>query len=228
MSRCVLILSGGQDSTTCLFWAKERFSRVDTITFTYGQRHAIEVDAAVRIAALAGVSSKVVDLSDVLVAKSSLTDASADLPTGGSSGIPSTFVPLRNAVFINIAANYAHSIGATAVVTGVSESDGAGYPDCRSSFISAQEEALSLALGSNFAIFAPLMDLTKQETVRLAATLDGCWEALALSVTCYAGERGGCGRCQACQLRARGFALAGLDDPAGDHGSSAATPSDDL
>lgn len=214
-NNAVVVLSGGQDSTTCAYWAKERFGEVHGVTFNYGQRHSIEIRAAQEIAAFAGLDSwEVIDVQQVMRAASALTNSDAPLEHSHESDIPTTFVPLRNALFLVVAANYALSKNCLNLVTGVSQSDGAGYPDCRREFIESQERAINLALGiEGFKIYTPLMDLSKRETVELAKTMDGCIEALSYSHTCYAGQRPPCGKCNACVLREQGFKEAGILDP---------------
>lgn len=217
MSSAVVVLSGGQDSTTCLFLAKAKHERVRAISFDYGQRHAVELESAKRIAKLAGVPHDLVDLRGYgSVAKSALTDRATDVSaTGGLGGLPSTFTPGRNLVFLTVAASYAIAHGADTLVTGVCETDYSGYPDCRRTTIDALQVAI--ALGNDlrrFTIETPLMYLTKRQTVELARSLPGCWEALALTVTCYQGQVPGCGSCPACELRAKGFESAGFLDPA--------------
>ena len=233
MTTAVVLFSGGQDSTTCLYWARTMFDRVLALTVYYGQRHRSEVDAALEIAELAGVEHDVVELPEygALVGRSSsLIDAAVaqveqpDLASSGGmvdaampEGLPTTFVPGRNALLLTLAAAYGTSRGTRDVVTGVCQTDYSGYPDCRSEFVEGMAVALSLALPSSMRpvrIHTPLMNMTKAETVRLAERLPGCWTALAHSVTCYRGERPGCNECPACILRARGFAEAGELDPA--------------
>lgn len=222
----VVLLSGGQDSTTCLFHAKKTWDEVHAVTFRYGQRHASEIEAARQIADLADVASwKVLDVEALAqVGGSSLVDDGEIRASGGMAdaeapdGLPTTFVPARNAVFLALAAGHAARVGAGHVVIGVSEADYSGYPDCREPFVEAMEKALRHAMPSSvggIAVQAPLMGRDKRATVLLARELgDECWEALGLSVTCYEGRRPGCGRCPACELRAAGFRAAGLEDPA--------------
>jgi 7-cyano-7-deazaguanine synthase len=224
MNKAVVLLSGGQDSTTCLFWARERFE-VHAVAIWYGQRHAVEIESADRIAALAGATFMVLrqpvlaDLGDSALVRS----AQAIQGDGGRedakapNGLPTSFVPGRNLFFLATAAAYAAKIGARDIVTGVCQTDYSGYPDCRREFIDATEKAITLAMPSSagpFTIHTPLMALTKAATVHLARSLPGCWDALAYSVTCYEGKLPGCGKCPACDLRGKGFAQAGYPDPA--------------
>lgn len=224
-SRAVVLLSGGQDSTTALHVALRDYDSVQAVSFNYGQRHASELDAARAIAQAAGVYHEVLDVPALAQLKGgALTDHHRRVSaSGGFGNLPTTFVPMRNLVFLTLAAaravqnheNEGHPITRpTDVVTGVCETDFSGYPDCRRSTMDALERALSLGVDRPVRIVTPLMYLTKAETVRLARRLPGCWEALALSVTCYHGLRPGCGECPACVLRAKGFADAGEIDPA--------------
>lgn len=220
----LVVLSGGQDSTTCLYWARERFERVAAVTFDYGQRHARELAAARHVATLAKVDAHhVLSVPGVLKSASPLTDPARELETypdyetmDGIIGdrVELTFVPMRNAFFLTLAANLAIHIGARDLVTGVCQQDNANYPDCRRAFIEAQERTVNLALGiEDFRIHTPLMELSKAQSIRLAETMPGCVDALAWSHTCYAGAFPPCGKCHACVLRAHGFAEAGVSDP---------------
>jgi len=220
----LVVLSGGQDSTTCLFWAREKFKEVHAVTFDYGQRHAREVDAARKVAELAEVAShEIVGVPGILRSASPLTDPSHPLETYRSfeqmervigDRVELTFVPMRNALFLTLAANRAVAMGLRDVVVGVCEEDNANYPDCRMSFILRQEWAINHALGiQDFRIHVPLIDKTKAESVQLASRLPGCLHALSYSHTCYAGHYPPCGRCHACVLRQHGFDGAGVPDP---------------
>ena len=221
---CVVVLSGGQDSTTCLFWARERYAKVHAVTFNYGQSHSIEIESARKVAALAGIAGhEVVDVGRLLRSTSPLLDESAPLAQYDDfesmdraigKRIEATFVPMRNAFFLTLAANIAVSLGCRTLVTGVDEEDNANYPDCRESFIRAQELTINEAMGvRDFRIETPLIHFSKADTVRLAQSLPGCMEAMAWSHTCYAGSFPPCGRCHACVLRRHGFDEAGVPDP---------------
>jgi 7-cyano-7-deazaguanine synthase len=225
MSKAIVLLSGGQDSTTCLFWALTMFDDVRAVSLVYGQRHEAEVDAARQIAEVAEVEHDVVhlpvlgELSDSdLVRRGTAIHGEGGRPdVAMPHGLPTSFVPGRNALFLTVAAAYAVKHGARDIVTGVCQTDYSGYPDCRREFIDAQERALTLAMPSSagpIRVHTPLMYLTKAETVALAKRLDGCWHALRYSLTCYNGATPGCGTCPACALRAKGFAEAGETDPA--------------
>lgn len=214
--RALVLLSGGQDSTTCLFWAFDRFGKgvVDAICFDYGQRHRIEIDAARQVAGHAGVHLAVLPIDTFsALGGSSLVDTNIAVPAGASApGLPSTFVPGRNLVFLTYAAAYAWQRDIRHLVTGVAQTDYSGYPDCRQNTITALQRCLRLGMERNFKIHTPLMHRSKKQTVELAVSL-GALEALGLSHSCYNGQRPPCGSCAACLLRAKGFAEAGIADP---------------
>jgi 7-cyano-7-deazaguanine synthase len=218
MPSALVILSGGQDSTTCLYWALSRFESVRALTFAYDQRHRAELDAARAIAKKAGVPHEQIDMGAIFAGLSPLTnpgeavdryDSAETLP----GGLEKTFVPGRNILFLTVAANRAYVTGCDALVLGVAQEDFGGYPDCREDFIRKMETALQAGLDAPLAIHTPLMHMDKATTVRLAQSLPGCMEALALSHTCYEGAVPPCGHCHACLLRARGFEQAGVADP---------------
>lgn len=215
-------MSGGQDSTTCLFWAKREFKTISAITFDYGQRHQRELITARCIADMAGAEYIEVRVPGILKSRSPLTDLTADLETYQDydsmdaiigDRIEFTFVPMRNAFFLTLAANRAVAMDCFNLVTGVCEMDTANYPDCRESFILSQQQTISYALDRRFDIHTPLINLSKAQSIELAQTLPGCLEALAHSHTCYAGDFPPCNKCHACVLRAHGFAEAGILDP---------------
>ena len=214
-SIALVVLSGGQDSTTCLYWALDRFGvdAVDTITFDYGQRHGIELECAHRVAGFAGVPNRVfpIDTFEAL-GGNALTDAGIDVNEDGDAGLPNTFVPGRNIVFLTFAAAYAWQRKIGHIVTGVAQTDYSGYPDCRQETIDALQSTIRLGMESNVVIHTPLMKLSKKETVLLAKDL-GALDAMGLTHTCYEGIRPPCGKCPACRLRAKGFDEAGIEDP---------------
>lgn len=216
MPRCLVVLSGGQDSTTCLYWSLARFgaANVDTVTFDYGQRHRIELDCARAIAALAGVPHTVLPIDTfAALGGNALTEAAITVQAGvEANGLPNTFVPGRNLIFLTFAAALAYRRGITELVTGVAQTDYSGYPDCREATIRALQQALRLGMEWEGTLHTPLMFLSKADTVRLARDL-GALPALALSHTCYNGVQPPCGVCPACRLRAQGFAEAGIPDP---------------
>lgn len=216
-AQALVVLSGGQDSTTCLYWALDKFgsNAVEAITFDYGQRHRVELGCAARVAEFAGVTHKVMPIDTfAALGGNALTDRNigvqkeVDLETG----LPNTFVPGRNIVFLTFAAAYAWQRNIEHLVTGVAQTDYSGYPDCRQETIEALQLTIRLGMASNVVIHTPLMSLSKKETVLLARDL-GALEAMALTHTCYDGRRPPCGECPACELRARGFNEAGIEDP---------------
>lgn len=221
MTKAVVLFSGGQDSTTCLYWAKSEYDEVHAVSIDYGQRHRAELDAAVEIARMAEVPHETLSFHALAqLGGNALTDRDQKIASaGGLQGLPSTFVPMRNVLFITLASARAVQWGASTVVCGACETDFSGYPDCRRDTMDATERALSLAVDGQVQIVTPLMRMSKADTVRLARSLHGCWDALAMSVTCYHGSRPGCGECPACALRERGFIEAGEQDPAGDRES---------
>ena len=225
---CVVLLSGGQDSTTCLFWALQKFARVHCLSVHYGQKHEVEVIAARRVVEIARdaypealVSYEEVPLGKVLSGTSPLVNdeqtlGKYDLIDELPGGVEPTFVPGRNLLFLVIAANRATVIGAKDIVTGVCQEDFGGYFDCRRVFVDAMEHALSQGLDgadSGYTIHTPLMDTNKADTVHMAVDLPGCMTAMAYTHTCYEGSVPPCGKCHACHLRARGFSDAGVADP---------------
>ena len=211
----VVILSGGQDSTTCLYWALERFggNSVETLTFDYGQRHRIELECAARVAEYAGVANTLLPIDTfAALGGNALTDEDIEVAAPDESGLPNTFVPGRNLVFLTYAAAYAWPRGIRHLVAGVAQTDYSGYPDCRRETIDALRDALRLGMERDFEIHTPLMTLSKRETVELASDLNAL-DAMALTHTCYNGQRPPCGACPACVLRAKGFEEAGIADP---------------
>ncbi len=215
--KALVVLSGGQDSTTCLYWAIDRFGldAVSTITFDYGQRHRIELECAQRVAEFAGVENVILPIDTfAALGGDALTDPDIDVEqdVDAETGLPNTFVPGRNLVFLTFAAAYAWQRDIGHLVTGVAQTDYSGYPDCREGTITALQHSLRLGMESEITIHTPLMHLSKRETVELARDLDAL-PALAHTHTCYNGQRPPCGVCPACELRAKGFAEAGIEDP---------------
>jgi 7-cyano-7-deazaguanine synthase len=212
--KAVVIFSGGQDSTTCLYWAISKFGKenVETITFNYGQKHSIELEQSNKICLNEGIKQTVIDISflDTLV-ESALT-SNGDVNKLNNKGLPSSFVPNRNQLFITLAHSYAQKIGAEHLITGVCQTDYSGYPDCRQEFIELIQEASNYGSQATILIHTPLMYLTKAQTWKLAQDL-GCLEKVIIdSHTCYNGDREhlhewgyGCGECPACKLREKGF-----------------------
>jgi len=213
--KAMVLLSGGQDSTTCLFWAKKKFGAVETVSFDYGQRHKIELKSAKKIAKLAGVKNTVVSVKEYETIKNSaLLDAKADVEKKHrlNKKLPATFVPGRNILFLTVAAALAYTKGINDIVIGVSQVDYSGYPDCRAEFIRSMEKSLALGMESPLKIHTPLIRLDKKQTVLLAKKI-GALKYMAYTHTCYEGKKPGCGKCPACVLRAKGFREAGIKDP---------------
>lgn len=219
----LVVLSGGQDSTTCLFWAKRNHSSrpLHAVTFDYGQRHKIEIESARVVARMARVlTHEVIELPANILASTSPLVSSETLEqyedfNSLPGGLEKTFVPMRNQLFLTIATNRAIALGCSELVTGVCQEDFGGYPDCRRVFIEALHTAQAKGCpdGVNPYISTPLMDLSKAASVRLARTLPGCWEALAYTHTSYDGAFPPTGKDHATLLRAKGFFEAGFPDP---------------
>lgn len=210
----LVVFSGGQDSTTCLLWALDRFDEVSAVTFDYGQRHSGEIDVARKIAGDLKLRHHVLDITLLnQLAPSALTRTdvgvvSAETAQEGlkNGELPNTFVPGRNMVFLAFAGILARQIGAKHLVTGVCQADYSGYPDCRERFISSMNETINLAMEEDIQIHTPLMDLTKSEIWALADQLGVLELVREKTLTCYNGIVGdGCGTCPACFLRRRGL-----------------------
>jgi len=207
-SAVLVLFSGGQDSTVCLFWALKNFTRVETVCFRYGQRHATEIEAAQAIATTAGVSFRIIDVSFFAgLSSNSLTDVSVMMDSEQTGATPpNTFVPGRNLLFISIAAVVARERNIANLVTGVSQADCSGYPDCRQDFIHSLNTTLNLAMDEQFTIHTPLMWLDKAAVWKLAGELGVLELVKTQTVTCYKGIPGsGCGECPSCKLRNNGF-----------------------
>ena len=206
--KVLVIFSGGQDSTTCLYWSKKHFKEVYALSFLYGQKHQKEVELARAIAEKAGVHFHVMDVSFIgKLGKNSLTDQSIHMDEEKPEDtFPNTFVPGRNLFFISIAAVYAREHGINHLVTGVSQTDFSGYPDCRDSFIKSLNVTLNLAMDEQFVIHTPLMWIDKAQTWALADELGVLDIIRHDTLTCYNGVQGdGCGHCPACKLRREGL-----------------------
>ncbi len=211
MRKALVVLSGGQDSVTCLFWAKEKYDEVEAISFVYGQNHEVEISLAKRLCELNKVPQKVVDISFFKEFSDSALTNQGDV-TEIKNGLPASFVPNRNSVFLTLAHAWAQKIGAKSVVTGVCQTDYSGYPDCRDPFIHALQDVLNKGSQADIVIEVPLMYLTKGETFLLADKLGVLQEIISNTNTCYYGKRQtanswgyGCGECPACVIRAKGF-----------------------
>lgn len=204
----LIVFSGGQDSTTCLFWAKKHFRSVEALTFTYGQRHAVEVQMAEKIARKADVPWHHMDVSFIgRLGRNSLTDSSIVMDQEKpADGPPNTFVPGRNLFFLSIAAVFARERGINHLVTGVSQTDFSGYPDCRDAFIKSLNVTLNLGMEEQFVIHTPLMWIDKEQTWEMADNLGVLDLVRNETLTCYNGIAGdGCGHCPACTLRREGL-----------------------
>ena len=224
MSKALVVLSGGQDSTTCLFWAKKHFQEVHVITFDYNQRHRCEIEAAMKVASMAEVAShEVLQIGPILKGKSPLTNSNQELETYDDFAsmaeiigdrVELTFVPMRNLLFLTIAANRAACLGIDQLVIGVCAADNANYPDCRPKFVWAAMSAIGQALDQpRFFINAPVLHLSKSASIKLALSLPGCYAALGYSHTAYDGKYPPKGNDHASILRAHGFEEAGVPDP---------------
>ncbi len=204
----LVLFSGGQDSTTCLFWAKQNFRNVHTLCFSYGQRHSQEVKNAERIASMANVSFQVLDATIIShLAPNSLTDNTMAMDEEKpADSYPNTFVPGRNMLFLTFAATIAYARNIRHLVTGVSEADYSGYPDCRDTFIKSVNATLNLAMDRQFLIHTPLMWRNKKQVWQLADEL-GVFDLVRNeTLTCYNGIiADGCGHCPACKLRNKGL-----------------------
>lgn len=215
MSGLALVLhSGGQDSTTCLYWAKKNFDRVYAMSFYYGQLHKVELEMARATCEKEGIPWTHVDLSFISqLNDNALTNADVGIELQGDyKNLPSTFVPGRNIFFLSAAAAFCAPRSIEHIVTGVCQTDYSGYPDCRQPFVSRLNEALNLGLDSQLKIHTPLMNITKAQTFALAEELGCLSEVLEYSHTCYRGVRNerhswgyGCASCPACDLRKKGF-----------------------
>ncbi len=216
--KAVILLSGGLDSATVVAMAKAQGYACYTMSFDYGQRHRAELNAAARVARdLGAIEHKVIGLNLDGMGGSALTDPSIDVPEGPSEGIPVTYVPARNTVFLSLALGWAEVLGARDIFIGVNAVDYSGYPDCRPEFVEAFERMANLATkagveGQGFTIQAPLQNMSKADIVKagLAHGVD-----YSLTVSCYQANDEGqaCGKCDSCRLRAEGFDAAGVSDP---------------
>lgn len=220
LNRAIVLLSGGLDSATVLAMARSRGYECYALSVEYGQRHRAELDAAKRVAAALGAREHRimrVDLADI--GGSALTDARVAVPESLQPGIPVTYVPARNTLFLSLALGWAEVIGASDIFVGVNAVDFSGYPDCRPAFIEAFERLAAVATkagveGRQFRIQAPLIEMSKAEIIRegLRLSVD-----FSMTVSCYRADRNGlaCGKCDSCRLRAAGFAAANTPDPTG-------------
>jgi 7-cyano-7-deazaguanine synthase len=206
--KALVVFSGGQDSTTCLFWAKREFKEVYAVSYRYGQKHEIEVELARKIAEKADVPFEVMDIPLVgQLGHNSLTDSTMEMDQEvPEKGLPNTFVPGRNMFFMSIAAVYARERGIRHLVTGVSQTDYSGYPDCRDAFVKSLNVTLNLAMDYQFVLHTPLMWIDKAQTWELADQLGVLDLVRNETLTCYNGIQGdGCGHCPSCKLRNEGL-----------------------
>ncbi|AUB76300.1 7-cyano-7-deazaguanine synthase QueC [Pseudomonas paraversuta] len=216
--RAVILLSGGLDSATVVAMARAEGYSCYTMSFDYGQRHRSELDAAARVARdLGAIEHKVIGLNLDGIGGSALTDSSIDVPETLGEGIPVTYVPARNTVFLSLALGWAEVLQARDIFIGVNAVDYSGYPDCRPEFVQAFEVMANLATkagveGNGFRIQAPLQNLSKAQIVQTGVKLGVDY---SLTVSCYQADAQGraCGKCDSCRLRAEGFAAAGITDP---------------
>ncbi|KGL41956.1 7-cyano-7-deazaguanine synthase QueC [Listeria newyorkensis] len=206
--KALVVFSGGQDSTTCLFQAIQDYGKenVEVITFFYGQRHVIELEKAKWIVQDLNVKQTVIDTSVIKqTTNNALMDESMEISQGESEEYPNTFVDGRNALFLLLAGTYAKGQGITDIIIGVCETDFSGYPDCRDVFVKSMNVTLNLAMDYPFVVKTPLMYLTKAETWRLADELGRLDYVREHTHTCYMGVEGGCGECPSCELREKGL-----------------------
>lgn len=222
----VVLLSGGLDSVTCLYWAKANYANVTAVSFNYGQRHNSELNAAKKIAATAQVNHRIIDIDLAQLGGSALTDASLVVPDAKQTdfsdnqhndSIPITYVPARNTIFLSYALALAEVTQSNAIVIGVNAVDYSGYPDCRPEYIEAFENMANLAtkagvMGNHLHIATPLLHLSKAEIIKLGVSLGVDY---VLTVSCYRADSEGraCGHCDSCYLRQQGFLQAEIDDP---------------
>ena len=204
----VVVFSGGQDSTTCLLWALKKYKKVYAVSFDYGQKHIKELECAKKICKEHGVEHHILDMGLLnQLAPNSLSRVDMEVDhEAPEEGTPNSFVDGRNMLFLTFAAVFAKQKGVTDILTGVSQSDFSGYPDCRDEFIKSLNVSLNLAMDYEFDIITPLMWIDKEETWELADKLGGFDLVRNMTLTCYNGIKGdGCGNCPACKLRKKGL-----------------------
>lgn len=214
--RAIVLFSGGLDSTTCLAWAQARYECL-ALSFSYGQRHSSELLAAKKLADQAGVEHRVIDIDLRSLGGSALTDDSIDVPEDSPEGIPVTYVPARNTIFLSYALAAAEVKKASAIVIGINAVDYSGYPDCRPEYIHAFAKMAALATkagveGQSLTIETPLLHLSKANIIRLGLEHGVDYSQ---TISCYQADEAGlaCGRCDSCRLRHQGFIDAGVEDP---------------
>ena len=224
---CIVIFSGGQDSTTCLIWALKKFQDIFVITFNYEQRHKVEIECAKNVISSLKTNEdhnikwlkedfikehKIIDISFLSEISNTAMIHELDIKYDEETNLPTTFVPGRNILFLTIASAYAYQKKIKHLVAGVCQIDYSGYPDCRDTTIKSIQATLKLGMEYDFIIHTPLMWKSKAETIKLMQKLGGL-ELYKYTHTCYKGERPACGVCFACKLRLKGFEEAGLKDP---------------
>ncbi|AVQ45397.1 7-cyano-7-deazaguanine synthase QueC [Clostridium botulinum] len=206
--KAIVVFSGGQDSTTCLFWAKKKYKEVIAVSFDYNQKHKLELECAKDICKKYNIEHKILDLNLLnQLAPNSLTrqDITVD-KSAPKEGVPNSFVDGRNLLFLSFVAVFAKQRGINAIITGVSQSDFSGYPDCRDVFIKSLNVTLNLAMDYEFEILTPLMWINKAETWKMAYDLGVLDIVKEETLTCYNGIKAdGCGECPACKLRKKGY-----------------------
>ena len=216
MKKALIVFSGGQDSTTCLGWAKNKFDYIETITFDYGQKHKVEIIQAEKIAKILNVKNIVLDINAFTQLNDSalLEDSTLDISSVHTvhTNLPASFVPNRNAIFFTLAHAFAQKQSIENIIIGVNQTDYSGYPDCREDFILALEKTLNLGSESNIKFHYPLIHLTKAETFKMSEDENVLDIVIDESHTCYNGDHTtksnwgyGCGECPACILRKKGW-----------------------
>jgi 7-cyano-7-deazaguanine synthase len=220
MTSCVVLFSGGLDSTTALYWALDRYDRVFAVSFDYGQRHRVEIRLAKRTARALGVPHAVLKIDLTGIGGSALTDGRIPVPRHKSlkelkAGTPSTYVPFRNGIFIALAAAWAEARGVTDLICGFNVIDSPNYPDTRRPFVRAMERAVNEGTkaafgGPKMRLLAPFVGLRKSEIIRRGLALGADYSR---SISCYSGKEAPCGTCSSCLLRKRAWREAGLEDP---------------
>lgn len=212
MKKALVIFSGGQDSTTCLYWALNRYEEVEAISFRYGQKHSIELECAKNICNIENIKHTIIDISFLNTIVESALISNGNVNELNDKGLPSSFVPNRNQIFITLSHAYLQKIGGGDLIAGYCQTDFQGYPDCRRDFIDLIEKATNMGSKSDIKIITPLMFLNKVETFELAEKESSLFEVINYSHTCYNGDRDnfnewgyGCGECPACKLRKEGY-----------------------
>ncbi len=220
MEHTVVLFSAGLDSTTALYWAIDRYERVHALTFDYGQRHRIEVEFAERVSQNLNIPFKILEVDLQQIGGSSLTDSTVPLPPSVRSvqdeqGVPSTYVPFRNGIFLALATAWAEVRGFTEIVCGFHVLDSPEYPDTRGEFVKAMEEAINLGSTASFShghihIQAPFLDMNKAEIIKKGLSLGADY---SYSISCYSGMEVPCMECASCRMRQRAWGETGIEDP---------------